>query len=132
MFFAVFLIIEKHALKKQLDASKIWCHIYVLFLIMISFIIFNAESVTQAIVDLKSLFGLNGIPMISKEAMYYTKSYGITIVLAMIFTVPVIPDYLQKWKSCSYARAIMWIGMLLINTAFLVAGSFNPFLYFRF
>ena len=47
---------------------------YVIILVMISFVIFNADSMGQAMADIGGLFGAGALPMVSAEAIYYLKS----------------------------------------------------------
>ena len=132
LFFAILLVIEKFILMKYLNHSKWFCHIYVLFAVMVSFVIFNASSMGQAINDIGGLFGAGGIPVVSGESIYYLKSFLITFLLAVIGATP-IPKYISsKWKVTCYLEPIVIILLLVMCTAYLVDGSFNPFLYFRF
>ena len=76
LFFGVLLTIEKFFLGKLLEKlPSIMQNIYVLFLIMISFIIFNATDMGQAVYNILGLFGANGEGFINKETIYYLKSY---------------------------------------------------------
>ena len=132
LFFAVFLIWEKHGLKTFLEEHRVFSHVYVLIVVMFSFVIFGADSMTQMIRDMQFLFGMNEIPLYSREALYYLKSYAITFLLGIVCAMPFLEKLREKMKGYSVLRTCMWIGLLIINTAFLAAGSFNPFLYFRF
>lgn len=142
--FAVILAIEKLFLNKALlnipDAVK---HIYVILLVLISFVIFNAEDVVQAGSDLTAMFGGADIPIATTEALYYMKSYAVTFVLGIVGATPAfswISDKLRnsfKSENAVYnifqiTEPVVMIVLLIICTAFLVDGSFNPFLYFRF
>ena len=143
LYFAVLLVIEKKYLLGILKRRKILCHVYVLLLLIISFVIFNAATISQAIDDIRCMFGMGGIPPISAEALYYFRSYGITLLIALIGATPVIAGIWQnlqmkvaKYKACRIALQGMKIAgvvcLLVLCTAYLVDGSFNPFLYFRF
>lgn len=138
IYFAILLIIEKLFLKKFLDKHNIFAHIYLLFLILLGFVLFNASSLNQAVSDIAGLFSFGKLPLISAEAIYYLKSYGIIIALAVIFATP-LPKNLYIKLSGTKAEKFLMIAeplvlafLLIIGTAFLVDGSFNPFLYFRF
>ena len=58
LYFAVILMIEKNALLNSLNRFKVINHVYVLILVSISFVIFNATDLSAAIVTLKTMFGL--------------------------------------------------------------------------
>lgn len=137
LFFAVLLVIEKNWLMPYLEKAKVWKHIYVLLLLIISFLIFNGENPGTAAVDVGRLFGLGGIPFCSREAIYYGKSFLILIVAAALGSTPVIRSLGEKIqqklpRAAAVLKPIWLILLFVLSTAYLVDGSFNPFLYFRF
>lgn len=139
LFFAVLLIIEKLWLLKHLEKAKGWNHVYVVFLVLISFVIFNATDMTEAFSYIGGMFGAGGVPLVSPEFLYYIKSYGITLVLAIIGATPLVKTVVnrlackeQTQKLVNLLEPVVLVILLLVMTAYLVDGSFNPFLYFRF
>lgn len=139
LYFAVLLIIEKLCLLKYLNKSKLLKHIYVMFFIVISFVIFNAADMSEAFNYICSMFGAGNIPLVSAEFIYYLRSYAIVLIIAVIGSTPIVCRLIRRLKSSAAADkllnllepAVLVILMLLV-TAYLVDGSFNPFLYFRF
>ena len=69
LMFAVLLIMEKLWLLKPLSKCRPLAHLYVVFFVVISFVIFNAENMGQALSDIGGLFGAGGIPLVSAEAV---------------------------------------------------------------
>ena len=140
LMFGILLIIEKIFLLKALDKiPKIFRHIYVLFVVMISFIIFNATDIRQAIYQIKGLFGVNGETIINSYTLYYLKSYLVIFIIAIIGSTPLLKNIIEKLKQKSKINKIINLfepiaimALLLISTAYLVDNSYNPFLYFRF
>ena len=140
LMFGILLIIEKIFLLKALDKiPKIFRHIYVLFVVMISFIIFNATDIRQAIYQIKGLFGVNGETIINSYTLYYLKSYLVIFIIAIIGSTPLLKNIIEKLKQRSKINKIINLfepiaimALLLISTAYLVDNSYNPFLYFRF
>lgn len=139
LFFAVLLAVEKLWLHKALQKTRIIKHIYVLLLVIISFVIFNAVDMRQALSDLRAMFGVGKLPFFSAEWFYYLRSYGVILLLAVVGATP-LPQKLVSLirtrkvgeAALNLAEPIVLAVLLLIMTAFLVDGSFNPFLYFRF
>ncbi len=134
LMFAVLLLIEKWvpALQKM---PTIFRRAYVLLAIIISFVLFNAESFAQAGSDIAGMFGFGGVPFLTGETVYYLKSYGLLFVLGFVGATPLVRDTanrLSKYKAVSVLEPIVLIALLLICTGYLVDGSFSPFLYFRF
>ena len=77
---------------------KIIRRIYVLFIVMISFIIFNAESLGQAIYNIGGLFGANGEQLINNYTIYYLKSYLVVILVGIIGSTPVLKKMANNIK----------------------------------
>ncbi len=132
VYFAVLLIVEKIFLLKWLKSSKVISRIYVLLLVVISFVIFNATSVSDAFVYIAGMFGAGDYPLISTEAIFYLKDYAFVLVLALIGATPLPKKLASKLKVTQWIEPIVLMLLLAIATAYLVDGSFNPFLYFRF
>ena len=139
LYFGVLLAIEKFWLGRYLSKAKGWNHIYVLFLIIISFVIFDGTDSARLLYYLKAMFGGAGLPFLSTEMLYYLRHYGILIVLSCIASLPAGKNLYLKVKETQngnrWFETIETMGLLfllIIVTAYLVDGSFNPFLYFRF
>lgn len=139
VFYAVMLVAEKLFLLKFLEKAKCIGHIYVIILTILGFVLFNAESMGEAISYIGSMAGMGSIPLISAEFVYYVKSYGIVIIAAIIGATPLPKMACEKLGRCKAGEIVLAVAepivlcmLIIIMTAFLVDGSFNPFLYFRF
>ena len=140
LMFGIMLIIEKLFLTKYLEKTpSILQRIYVLFTVMISFIIFNANSIGEAWNNIIGLFGANGESLINASTVYYLKSYLVVLVIAIIGSTPLLKNIIEKLKTKTNANKIINLlepiamaSILIIVTAYLVDNSYNPFLYFRF
>ena len=135
LYFAVLLILEKNVWGKYLDKTKIFKYIYTIFLIVISFTIFNANSFNEVVNNLKNMFFLNNISFINIETIYHIRNYIVVLVIAIIASTPLLKILIQKIKHkkiIDILDIIYCFILLIVVTAFLVDSSFNPFLYFRF
>ena len=140
LMFGIMLIIEKLFLTKHLEKMpSILQRIYVLFTVMISFIIFNANSIGEAWNNIIGLFGANGESLINASTVYYLKSYLVVLVIVIIGSTPLLKNIIEKLKTKTNANKIINLlepiamtSILIIVTAYLVDNSYNPFLYFRF
>ena len=132
LYFAVLLVIEKKFLLRYLDKAKLINHIYVILSIMISFVIFDATSTDQAFGYICEMFGSGAAPAISAEAVYYLKSYAVVLLIAIIGATPFPKKIASKIKIAPYFEPVVLLVLLVVITAYLIDGSFNPFLYFRF
>jgi alginate O-acetyltransferase complex protein AlgI len=140
LFYGVLLLLEKFILRNIINKiPSIIAHAYVLLAVIIGFVLFHAESLQQALNDLGSMFGFHGLPFGSYETMYYLKSYGITLFIGIIGSTPYMNKIYERimnsksgQKVLVVLEPIMLAMMFLVITGYLVDGSFNPFLYFRF
>ncbi len=143
VYFGVLLMIEKLWLGKALEKLPAFVrHVYVVFTVIVSFVIFNASTAysggggAHTLRELGGLFGAGGLPLASAETLYYLRSYAVILAVAIVGSTP-LPKLV--WKKVT--EKLRWteflepaaVGVLLIvSTAFIINSSFNPFLYFRF
>jgi alginate O-acetyltransferase complex protein AlgI len=139
LLFAVLLLLEKFFLLPLLDKIGIIRHVYVLLCLLPTFVVFNAADMGEAFEDIGSLVGLGGLPLVSAEAIYYLRSYALTVLVAMIGATPLPAWFVAQLgarkigeRVLNLLEPLVLVALLLVVTAFLVDGSFNPFLYFRF
>ena len=139
LFFAVFLTAEKLWYGEALAQTRFLKHLYVLLLIAVSFVIFDAASVSDAFRTIGSLFGLGGLPRSDVLARYYFDSYSGVFLVAIMGATPLPAKIVRQFsedgpgkKIMSVVEPVVLLGLLAVVTAYLVDGSFNPFLYFRF
>ena len=139
LMFAVLLVIEKHWLLKKLENAKIWNHIYVLFVVMISFVIFNAADMKEAVQYIAGMLGVGNVPFMTAECAYYLKSYGVLLIGAMAGSTPLGCMLVKKFGDSKagtllmpFLRSMVLVLIFVTGTAYLIDSSFNPFLYFRF
>ncbi len=137
LYFGVILIIEKLFLKKYLDKTKVFKHIYTMFIVIISFLIFSLP-MKELLPELKNIFMISDVSFSGSEAIYYFKSYFIVIILACIFSTPLFSNIIKKLEQTKFKividfiEPIYYLALLTLVTAYLIDSSFNPFLYFRF
>ena len=136
LLFAALLTAEKFLLGKAMAKLPGWLvRVPILVILLISFVLFNASSLSQAAADVGGMLGLGGLPAVSAESLYYLRSYGLLLVMAVVGATPLVKNLalrLEKGKAFALLEPVVLCALLLAVTAFLVGGSFNPFLYFRF
>ena len=132
LLYAAMLLLEKWLQPDRLP--QVLRHAYVLLVVMIGFVLFNAESFAQAGTDLAGIFGLAGLPFANAVSLYYLRSYGLLFLFAGVGSTPLVKNLTRRIpeKAAAVLEPVAMIGLLLVCTAYLVDGSFNPFLYFRF
>lgn len=139
VYFAVLLVVEKIWLYKKLEKSKVLSHIYTVFLILVSFVIFNINSLGEIGIYLKNMFFLGDNRAVGTEFLYYLKSYVWILIIGIIGATNLPKKVYEKCRKITATdvclvvlEPLVLVALLLLCTAYLVDGSFNPFLYFRF
>ena len=134
LYYGLLLLVEKFFLGKYLK-GKVLPRIYVMLLTILGFVLFHSATASEALLEIGRMFGLGGLPVVNATALYYLKSYAVLLVLCALGSTP-LPKYLagkiQAHKAIVVLQPAMVLAVLLLVTACLVDGSFNPFLYFRF
>ena len=129
-------MIEKLFLKKFLDKlPKIISRIYVLFIVMVSFVIFSGTNTTEIFKNLVGLVGINTTSLVSAESIYYLKSFFVVLVVGIIGATK-LPKTLVSSKKLTKVtnvlEPIFLLAILVLSTSYIIDSTFNPFLYFRF
>ena len=140
LLFGIILIIEKIFLNKFMEKLPSFIkRIYVLFIVMILFIIFNAENMSVALTNIKGLFGMNGEVFVNDYTLHYLKSYLPLLIISLFGTTPFIKILIDKLRKNKYVNnvinilePILIVMILVVVTSYLIDNSYNPFLYFRF
>lgn len=141
VYFGILLIIEKFILKDLLTKTPaVIKHIYVCVLVMIGWVIFSFEKLSDIAVYIKGMFHFENF--IDNKALFLIGEYKVILILAMLFSVPVIPFIKRKIAENIKNRVllnaiyifitIVFIVLLILSIAMIISESYNPFLYFRF
>lgn len=128
MYFFVVLILEKYFFLKILEKMpKFISHIYTMVIILFSWVLFTSTD----LMDIGAFFSsLSSKPFFSGEVTSFLLQYGILFIIGILFSTPRPKKLFEKQKE-SIQIAVLTIAFLL-SLAALVAGNYNPFLYFRF
>ncbi len=142
LFFFVFIVLENLIQIEQIEGHNVLRHIYVIFVVMIAMVIFRCEDNAQLIVYMQDLFGLAGNGFYSPTAVMFLKEYGIVLVSAILFALP-LREYLEeRVDTAAHGKRIKGVyhicyvaGMLalvIFSLSVLAKGGYNPFIYFNF
>ena len=138
LYFAVFLLMEKLFLGRLLRRLPVLRHVYVLTAALFSFVLFDASSLSAAIGAAGAMLGLGHLPVWDGGTLYYLHSYAPVLLAAAVGSTP-LPAVLCRRMAAGRAGRVLdalepiaLLALLAVCTAFLVSGSANPFLYFRF
>jgi alginate O-acetyltransferase complex protein AlgI len=140
LYYGVILLIEKTFLLGVFEKiPSVFRYIYTIFLTVIGFTVFNANGMDGVANSLSAMFGISGLALYNDEAIYYLASYAVPLALGALLSTPIakkICAHIESKAAGDIAMAVVkpvcYIAILLICTASLIDGSFNPFIYFRF
>ena len=137
VYFGALLIAEKFFLLEKLKKAPLVGHVYTVFCILLSWVLFSFEDMAKGAAYFKAMFGF-GAGLCNSTALYELASYLPLLGICAIAATPLAARLYRKLNE-KCASAVMTLadasgiacGMLL-STAYLISGSYNPFLYFRF
>ena len=135
LYFFVLLMVEKFLLLKPLEkAPAIVGHVYTLFLVMVSWAIFAIEDLGHLASYLRVMFGLGGVPLADGTFGYYLTSFLPVLCVAAVASTPLGRAIYRSMgtRAQQAVCTVLVAAGLLVCTAYLVAGTYNPFLYFNF
>lgn len=141
MFHGTFLLIERIGFGKilqRLPGIVQWG--YAFFVVVIAWVFFKSDSIDQAIHYLGRMFGMTDPP--TNFFSVFTLISWKTIVLTGIACFSAfgfhrkIQQLLPKKETVSIfqlsLQSVMILGLFLVSIVYLTAGTYNPFIYFRF
>jgi alginate O-acetyltransferase complex protein AlgI len=133
LYFAGWLILEKYVLRNVLKKTPCAVkHLYTLIVAVVGWGIFKMEDLRQCGAYLKVCFG--GGKFWSAANGYDLRNYAFTLIVLALASTTLGVNVWKKLpeKVRKIASPVLMIGALVLCTAYLVDGSYNPFLYFRF
>lgn len=137
LFFGVLLAAEKLLFLSRLERHPAVGRIYLLLIVAFTFVMFDSAGIMEGLSRIGGMLGLGGYPLITRETLYAFRSYGLILILACLGSTPLPARLAQKTEEklprvVGMVQPVALVALLAGCTAFLVDGSFNPFLYFRF
>ena len=144
LYFFLFLMLERFALKKWLEKTPILSNIYLLVVVMVSWVIFRFTNIQLAGTLIRSMFALNGNPLTDFISEIQLQNHSALLAVATLASTPLAKQLCLKAEALaapSNALSRIWnvlyysilpVILLLLSTAGLVGDSYNPFIYFQF
>ena len=136
-YFCVLLIVEKLFLYKWLQkAPAVLAHLYTMFFVCISWLIFYFTDLGEGLTCLKAMFGV-GVSSFATPTVVYDLLRYLPLLLICVLAATPLPTRLfdalkNRFVTMRYAQVLLIAGAFLVITAYLVDSTFSPFLYYRF
>ena len=138
LLYAVLLLFEKYILHPK-RRYAVPMHIYTMLFVMLGFVLFDSASIADAFMSFKALFGFAGIPVANTVSLYYLKSNLVLLSVAAVGATSLPKRIYEKIGETAGGSRILavltpiaTVASIAVCTAYLIDGSFNPFVYFRF
>lgn len=128
LFFFLLISIEKLGLINFLNKHRVFSHIYTIVLLLIGWTLFAITDFNGICEYLSKLFLYSN----GEEWIYYLRNYGVSLIIAIIFSLPLVSMFYKKIDNFKWIKTIILMGIFIISVAYLVDATYNPFLYFRF
>ena len=144
LWYFVFLMIERFALKGFLERTPVISNIYLMLVVVLGWVVFRFTNLELAFAVIKGMFGLNGNPLTSFVAETMLKNNMFLLVICVIACMPIVKNLKITLEGIMYRNGFtraVWnvvvyslipVVLLLLATAALVGDSYNPFIYFQF
>jgi alginate O-acetyltransferase complex protein AlgI len=129
LWHGLFLLLERYFSRFKFSVPKFVKHIYLLLVIIVGWVFFRAETLSDALFNLQLMFlPVNFDFSIIYEPFHYLNV--LVLIFGVIFSMPIYPKLKEKLPSYIFGITIA-LGMI-ISTVLIITGSYSPFLYFRF
>jgi alginate O-acetyltransferase complex protein AlgI len=145
----IFLVLERTAWGAVLAAlPRPLRHLYALFVVMMCWVLFRADSFAGAADYFAALFGAGRVTQVQPLQRYANNEVIWALALGVAFSLPLWPGLknaglkLSHWVPEKFhgvyfgagqlVEIVLVVALLLISSAWLAGGTYNPFIYFRF
>ena len=149
LFHGFFMVIEKLGFDKILEKTyKPIANLYTILVVMFGWVLFRSETLEYAISFWKAMFEFHSTIQQKELFMgYMGTEFYIALAVALLgafgffgFVQKIVQPYLHSkkvgWKIITYTyhtgSAIFYSLVLFVCTLYLIAGTYNPFIYYRF
>ncbi len=140
MLHGLFLVLERVGWLRRLTAAPVLRHVYVLAVVGFAWVFFRADSLAYALGYLGALVRPSPAPVLGADVVSHQAA--ITLLVGCWFATPVTAKAVERARTAlldparaALVQAAVVAGvcaLLLSSVAALAAGTYNPFIYFRF
>jgi len=149
LFHGTFLIIERAGLKEWMEKHRIIRHLYVLLVVMVGWVFFRSDDFTKAGEFLMRMAFLgDNTNAFFGLSQCVNRALVLALIAGVIGSLPVAPilgaaidraiaagEGARSWLvdlSAGLSEFAILAAIFIASTALSAAGTYNPFIYFRF
>jgi len=138
LFHGFFIVIERMGFEKIL--KKLWLpiqHFYTMLIVIIAWVFFRANNLEHAMLYLSKMFIYDaGNVYLSSYLSYMNLNYSslIYFIVAIVFAMPTYLLVVKLFNNSilNYIYKLCLVLLFILTIVYVVSGSYNPFIYFRF
>ncbi len=132
LYFGVLILLEKVFLQKALlKLHPIFQHLYFLFFIVVGWVFFVFNDLSEGLQYFKVMFGMGGQAVANQTFLYLLSSNVILLLMALVGSMP-RSRWMKRISALPCFQPLFYLIVFVFSTAYLVGATYNPFLYFRF
>lgn len=134
LFYVVFLIMERLGWNNVLKRlPRIVRHVYTIFIIIIGWVFFRADTLASAILYIKGMFRTAGRDAVN-FAYIMNRQLWFFLIIGILFSIPhpKIERFFEQSATAKFTREMLVTVVFIIAICYMVGSGYSPFLYFRF
>ncbi len=119
----------------------LWRVFSLVMLVVLNGVLFRNPGYRKTLLYLKSLFGINRLPLMTVKTVYYLHEYGVIMVFAVLYAFALFRTVGSRINESEnravinvfgVSSVVVYTALFLVSVSYLIMGSYNPFIYFNF
>lgn len=140
LMYFVLITVEKFTGFDKKSLKRKWInHVYTLLAVVIGWVIFRSNTISDAYIYLKSMIGIGASSLVDNITIMYIKENIVFLISGVIFSIPVIGYLIKNIESKKVFKillepisSIIIFILFIVCITYLVKNTYNPFIYFNF
>lgn len=128
LFFVFQFAEEVTGYDKKWKLPGVLAHVYTMLVVLLSFVLFRAESLTQAVRYIGEMIGVRSSGIADATAWFYIKDNWVMFLIGILFVTPIG----KKLEKTGLFHELCLGIILLVSIIYIMKGTYSPFIYFNF
>ena len=134
LIFFVLIMLEKNIYGKLLNKTHVLKHVYIIFLIPLTWMVFAISDMHQLATYFTRLFPFlssDTVTANTRDVMVALHNYWKILIPCVLFSTPLPLHYYKKYRKSAFC-IILLIVIFILSIRAMMTQTNNPFLYFQF
>ncbi len=138
LYHGFFLVIERMGFGKILEKNRLGIinHIYTALVVVVGWVFFRADTISDAMTILHQMFGFNSglypVTLFINKKVLFLAALGVMFSGVVQSMCPKLREHLYDARKIITVDILVMAVLIFICTMYLVSSTYNPFIYFRF